>query len=128
MPRRFTLLICLLAALATPIAAHAQTPFSPLPPAVTQPQQQQQQTTTAANTDNGGLDAWQQILLVAGGGILLLGIAWAIVSDARSAAPVEDPTEELEAARLRKETDYRRRKERNRAATKRQRAARKRNR
>jgi hypothetical protein len=129
MPRRFTLLICLLAALAVPVAAHAQSsPFAPLPPAQTTPQATPTVTSSTAGTDNGGLDAWQQVLIFAGGGILLLGIAWAIVSDARSAAPVAESTEETEAARARKEEDIKRRKARNRAAAKRSRQARKRNR
>jgi hypothetical protein len=128
MPRRFALLICLLAALAVPAVAYGQgSPFTPLPPAQTTPQQAPA-VTTASTTDDSGLDAWQQILIFAGGGILLLGIAWAILTDARSRAPVEEPTEELEAARVRKEEDIKRRKARNRAAAKRSRQARKRNR
>lgn len=127
MLRRFTLLICLVA-LAVPVAAHAQqSPFQPLP----QPAPQQQPTptvTTASTDDGGGLDPWQQVLIFAGGGILLLGIAWAIISDARSHAPVEEKTLEQDAARERKEEDLKRRKARNRAAAKRSRAARKRNR
>lgn len=127
MLRRFTLLICL-AALAVPVAAHGQaSPFAPLPPAATTPQAAPTTTSSTSATDDG-LEAWQQILLFAGGGILLLGIAWAIVSDARSVAPAEAPTAELEAARVRKEEDIKRRKARNRAATKRSRQARKRNR
>jgi hypothetical protein len=128
MLRRFTLLICL-AALAVPVAAVAQsTPFAPLPPAQTTPAP----TPTVANTttvaDDGGLKSWQEILIFAGGGILLLGIAWAILADARSVAPTVETTEEGEAARARKEEDLKRRKSKNRAAAKRSRAARKRNR
>lgn len=127
MLRRFTLLICLAACIA-PVAAHAQSsPFAPLPPAVTQPQTPTVTTSSTTTSDNGGLDAWQQVLIFAGGGILLLGIAWAIVSDARSHAPVEESGQQ-EAARLRREEDVKRRKARNRAAGKRSRAARKRNR
>lgn len=129
MLRRLTLLICL-AACAVPVAAHAQSsPFAPLP----QPAPQQQATPTVTSsststTDDGGLSGWQEVLIFAGGGILLLGIAWAIVSDARSHAPAEDRTGEQEAARTRREEDIKRRKARNRAAAKRSRAARKRNR
>jgi hypothetical protein len=127
MPRRFALLITCLAALAVPVAAHGQaSPFAPLPPAQTTPQATP--TTSSTTTTDDGLAGWQQILIFAGGGILLLGIAWAIVSDARSAAPAKEPTEELEAARVRKEEDIKRRKARNRAAAKRSRQARKRNR
>jgi hypothetical protein len=128
MLRRFTLLICLLA-LAAPVAASAQdSPFAPLPPAQTQtpaPVTTQPGTTP---TDNGGLESWQTLLIVLGGGILLLGIAWAIVSDARSVAPTIENTEEREEARQRKEADLKRRKQKNRDAAKRSRAARKRNR
>jgi uncharacterized oligopeptide transporter (OPT) family protein len=128
MLRRFTLLISLLA-LAAPVAASAQdSPFAPLPPAQTQapaPVTTQPGTTPA---DNGGLESWQTLLIVLGGGILLLGIAWAIVSDARSVAPTIENTEEREEARQRKEADLKRRKQKNRDAAKRSRAARKRNR
>ncbi|WCB94171.1 hypothetical protein DSM104299_02900 [Baekduia alba] len=131
MPRRFTLLICLVAALAVPVGiAHAQSsPFAPLPPAATTPDAEPTVTSaTSTTSDDGGLKSWQQILIFAGGGILLLGIAWAIVTDARSHAPVKDDTEEQHESRLRKEEDIKRRKAKNRAATKRSRQARKRNR
>jgi hypothetical protein len=128
MLRRSTLLICLVA-LALPMAAQAQSsPFAPLPPVVTQ--QPTTPTTTVANnvsTGNGGLSSWQQILLFGTGGILLLGIAWLIVRDARSVAPTISSEDQLET-RERREADIKRRKAKNRAATKRSRAARKRNR
>ena len=83
--RRATALAALLLALA-PAAARAQ--FTPLPPA----QGQTQPTVVANNTDNGngGLKDWQEILIFAAGAILLAGIGWAIVSDARSRAPVRE--------------------------------------
>ena len=84
--RRAAALATLLVALA-PAAARAQ--FSPLPPA----QGQTQPTVVVPqNSDNGsgGLKGWQQILIFAAGGILLVGIGWAIVSDARSRAPVRE--------------------------------------
>jgi hypothetical protein len=83
--RRATALAALLLALA-PAAARAQ--FSPLPPA----QGQTQPTVVASQNDsgNGGLKGWQQILIFGAAGILLLGIAWAIVTDARSRAPVRE--------------------------------------
>ena len=127
MLRRFTLLICLVA-LAVPVAAVAQTPFAPLPPAQTTPAPTPTVTSSTSTTDGDGLKSWQEVLIFAGGGILLLGIAWAIVSDARSVAPTADLTEETEASRARKEEDLKRRKTKNRAAAKRSRAARKRNR
>jgi uncharacterized oligopeptide transporter (OPT) family protein len=130
MARRFTLLICLLGALGLPAGiAHAQSsPFAPLPPAQTTPDVQPTVTSSDTSTDNGGLKSWQQILIFAGGGILLIGIAWAIVTDARSHTSSEDDTEERHEARLRKEEDVKRRKARNRAAGKRARESRKRNR
>jgi hypothetical protein len=131
MLRRFTLLICLVAALAVPVAAaHAQSsPFAPLPPASTAPDPTPTVSSpSSSSTGNGGLKSWQQILIFAGGGILLLGIAWAIVSDARQAAPTGDETDAQHEAKLRREEDIKRRKARNRAAAKRSRAARKRNR
>jgi uncharacterized oligopeptide transporter (OPT) family protein len=130
MPRRFTLLICLLAALAVPVAAaHAQdSPFAPLPPVSTTPQQTPTVSSSTDSGDDGGLATWQQVLIFAGGGILLLGIAWAIISDARSAAPTGDETAEQLQSKARREEDIKRRKAKNRAAAKRSRAARKRNR
>lgn len=129
MLRRFTLLICL-AALAVPVAAVAQsTPFAPLPQAQPAPTPTPTATTaTAVTDDSDGLKTWQEVLIFAGGGILLLGIAYAIVSDARSVAPTVEQTEETEASRARKEEDIKRRKAKNRAAAKRSRQARKRNR
>jgi hypothetical protein len=126
MLRRSTLLICLLA-LALPMAAHAQnSPFGPLPPVVTTPPQTPT-VTTSTSSGNGGLAGWQQILLFGSGGILLLGIAWLIVRDAREVAPTITTDDQIET-RERREADVKRRKAKNRAAAKRSRAARKRNR
>jgi D-arabinose 1-dehydrogenase-like Zn-dependent alcohol dehydrogenase len=127
MLRRSTLLICLFA-LALPMAAHAQSsPFAPLPPASTAPAPTPTTTTASSSSGNGGLAGWQQVLIFGAGGILLLGIAWAIVRDARSVAPTIDTDTQLES-RERREEDIKRRKAKNRAAAKRSRAARKRNR
>jgi hypothetical protein len=128
MLRRFTLLICL-AALAAPIAAQAQdSPFAPLPPAQTAAPEPTATSSPSSTTDDGGLKGWQTTLIVLAGGILLLGIAWAIVTDARSVAPAGDEPESKAEAKARQEADLKRRKARNRAAAKRSRAARKRNR
>jgi hypothetical protein len=127
MLRRSTLLICLLA-LVLPAAAHGQaSPFAPLPPPVTTPPTTPTVTTSTTSTSDGGLAGWQQILIFGTGGILLLGIAWLIVRDARSVAPTITSEEQLET-RERREADIKRRKAKNRAAAKRSRAARKRNR
>lgn len=132
MPRRLVLLFCLLIAFSAPIAgiASAQdaSPFAPLPQATTTPQEQTTTTATTSGEDNGGLKAWQQVLIFIGGGVLIAGIGWAILSDARSHAPVADETEVQHAAKLRKEEDIKRRKAKSREASKRARAARKRNR
>jgi hypothetical protein len=114
-------------ALAAPAAAFAQTdPFAPLPPA---PQEQPAQPvrTVADTTDDGGLDRWQEILIFAGGGILLVGIGWAIVADARKNAPVEQG-QGVASAKAAHEADRHRRKQVARERAKRARAARKRNR
>jgi hypothetical protein len=128
MLRRFTLLICLFA-LAAPIAAHAQdSPFAPLPPAQTAPDPVPTATSSSSSSDGGGLAGWQTTLIVVAGGILLLGIAWAIVADARSVAPTGDEPETKAESKARQEADLKRRKARNRAAAKRSRDARKKNR
>lgn len=131
MHRRFVLLICLLLAFSAPVAgvAYAQdaSPFAPLPQATTTPDDTTT-TTTTADDSNGGLQGWQQVLIFLGGGILIAGIGWAILTDARSHAPVEDETETQHIAKLRKEEDIKRRKAKSREASKRARAARKRNR
>jgi hypothetical protein len=134
MLRRLILLICLLA-LALPMVAHAQNPSLDTPPPVLPPvlpsQTPQSQTPTVTNstasTGDDGLAPWQQILLFGSGGILLLGIGWLIVRDARDVAPTISSEEQLET-RERREADIKRRKSKNRASAKRSRAARKRNR
>jgi hypothetical protein len=128
MLRRCTILICLVA-LATPIAAHAQdSPFAPLPPAQTTPEPVPTATSSSNSSDDGGLAGWQTTLIVLAGGILLLGIAWAIVADARSVAPTGDEPESKVESKARQEADLKRRKARNRAAAKRSRDSRKKNR
>jgi hypothetical protein len=129
MLRRCTILICLVA-LATPIAAHAQdSPFAPLPPAQTTPEPVPTATSSSSSSgDDGGLAGWQTTLIVLAGGILLLGIAWAIVADARSVAPTGDEPESKVESKARQEADLKRRKARNRAAAKRSRDSRKKNR
>jgi hypothetical protein len=72
-----------------PTAAAGQgNPLGPLPtPAPTPPE-----TVVVAPSNDGGdgLKGWQELLIFGAGFILLAGIAWAIVSDARSKAPVKD--------------------------------------
>jgi hypothetical protein len=130
MLRRITLLLCLLV-LAAPTAALAQdqSPFTPLPPAQTSaPEPATTDSSSSGSSDGGGLRTWQEILIFVGGGILLLGIAWAIVSDARQAAPTGDEREGVTQAKALREADHKRRKQKARQAGKRARAARRRNR
>jgi hypothetical protein len=129
MLRRVLPLLCLLA-LALPTAAFAQSdnPFGPLnlPPADTTPEPVA--TQSSSSDDNGGLKSWQEVLIILAGGVLIVGIGWAIVADARQNAPTGDETEGKTDAMRRQEADHKRRKAQARAAGKRQRAARRRNR
>ena len=70
------------------VAVAQQDPFGPIPQA---PPQQAPQTTSNAQTDssNDGLSRRQELLIGAAGIVLLVGIGWAIVRDAREAAPVD---------------------------------------
>jgi len=126
--RRPLAIAALLCVLAPPAAALAQNPFGPLP----QAQQPTQTTTTShgssSNTgDSGGLKSWQEILIFMGGVVLIVGIGYGIVTDARRNAPVKEgeeshigePTKPLPKART---------KPVRRAKARQARAARKRNR
>src|SRR3954469_3051008 len=78
-----------LALLATPATVFAQAnPFSPIPQAQTTPTEVV--VAPPANSDDGGLETWQEVLIFGAGLVLLLGIGWAIASDARRRAPVKD--------------------------------------
>ena len=81
---RIITVLCLLALMA-PAAAPAQGPFSPIPPA---PQPQATAPPEEEDDDEEGLTSTQQLLIGLSGIVLLGGIAWAILRDARSAAPV----------------------------------------
>jgi hypothetical protein len=90
-PKRWALVCPAVLALATaPAVAYGQAaPFTPLAPA--QGETQPTVVATQPTTDSGGgLQTWQQVLIFAAGVILLAGIGWAIVSDARSRAPVRE--------------------------------------
>jgi len=126
--RRTLAIAILLCALAPPVAAVAQqSPFSPLPQAQTQAPTTTTSNTSTSNGDSGGLANWQELLIFMGGVALIIGIGYAIVTDARRNAPVKDqelghigePTKQLPKARTKPV-----RREKARAA----RAARKRNR
>jgi hypothetical protein len=125
--RRPIAIAAVLCLLALPAAAVAQNPFGPLP----QSQQQQAPPTTtgSSNTldDGGGLKTWQEILLFLGGVILLGGIGYGIVIDARRNAPVKEG-EEGHIGQPAKSLPKARTKPVRRAQARRARAARKRNR
>ena len=82
--------------LAAPAAALAQSsPFSSLPPA-------QQQTATTpvvtvnnanAQDDSGGISGLGKAAIIGFGALLLAGVAWLILRDAKTAAPVQEVTE-----------------------------------
>ena len=90
--------LALVVVLALAPAAIAQTdsPFNPLPQAPAQTVQTPTvttQTTSQSNVYSDGLKTWQAVLIVLAGLILLIGIAMAIMRDARTRAPIaeEDP-------------------------------------
>jgi hypothetical protein len=92
--RRSLAIAALLCVLAPPAAALAQqNPFAPLP----QPQEPQQTTTSGSTSstsgDSGGLKSWQEILIFMGGVALIVGIGYAIVTDARRNAPLKEGEE-----------------------------------
>jgi hypothetical protein len=84
-----TAVAALLLALAVAVPAAAQdNPLGPLPTPAPEPPET---VVVAPDNDGGdGLNSWQQALIFGGGLILLGGIAYAIVSDARRRAPVTD--------------------------------------
>ncbi|HEX8207894.1 MAG TPA: hypothetical protein VF587_17650 [Solirubrobacteraceae bacterium] len=84
---RFAALLCVLALFA-PGAAFAQGggAFDPIPPA---PPEQPAPAEAPEEEDDDGLNSTQQLLIALSGFVLLFGIGWAIVRDARGAAPVE---------------------------------------
>ena len=93
----FLTALALVAALAVSPAAFAQggSPFNQLPQAPAQTVQRTTSTSPAqTNQYSDGLQTWQAVLIVLGGIILLLGIAFAIMRDARARAPVDEAQEQ----------------------------------
>src|SRR3954463_1855447 len=87
---RFAAPLATLALLGAPAAALGQAnPFNPLPQGQTVPTEVVV-APPSNNSDSGGLATWQQVLIFGAGLVLLLGIGWAIASDARRRAPVKD--------------------------------------
>jgi hypothetical protein len=89
---RLTVLLALLALAAPGTAVAQQNPFAPLPqPAPdTSTQAQAPPPTTTSSTDSGGLGTMGDVLLYGSGALLLFGMGWLIVRDARRRAPVEE--------------------------------------
>lgn len=86
-------LAAVLLALAAPAGALAQSPLtSPLPPAPQQPTPTvaPAPSNSTSSSNSSGLNGTQEALIIAAGIVLLLGIGWAIVRDARSRAPVAE--------------------------------------
>lgn len=82
-------LAILLAVLAVPGAALGQSsPFAPLPQSAPEPPPTVVVDRNAGG--GGGLAGWQEALILGAGLVLLVGIGYAIVADARSKAPVTE--------------------------------------
>lgn len=91
--RRPLAIAALLWVLAAPAAALAQNPFGPLPQPVTPTPTTTTSNTTTTSGDSGGLASWQEVLIFLGGVVLIVGIGYAIVTDARRNAPVREGEE-----------------------------------
>ena len=128
MLRRPLAIAAVLCVLAPPAAALAQNPFGPLPQPVT-PTTDTSTTsgTTTTSGDSGGLASWQEVLIFLGGVALIVGIGYAIVTDARRNAPVREG-EEGHIGERTKPLPKARTKPVRRAKSRQARAARKRNR
>ncbi|HET8535815.1 MAG TPA: hypothetical protein VFL73_01430 [Solirubrobacteraceae bacterium] len=93
MLRRPLAIAAVLCVLAPPAAALAQSPFSPLPQPVEPTTTTTSNNTTTTSGDSGGLASWQEVLIFLGGVVLIIGIGYAIVTDARRNAPVREGEE-----------------------------------
>jgi hypothetical protein len=92
--RRRIAIAAVLCLLAAPTAALAQNPFGPLPqPAAPSTDTTTSNTSTSTSGDSGGLQSWQEVLMFLGGVVLIVGIGYAIVTDARRNAPVKEGEE-----------------------------------
>ena len=106
--------------------AAAQDPFGPVAPA---PQPEPAPAPPPPPEEDEGLNRTQELLIGGAGLVLLFGIGWAIVRDARAAAPVdaEHPMNERERSKGSRKPPQRRVKQ-GRARAKAARQARKKNR
>ncbi len=68
-------------------AAAQSSPFTPLLPPPQAPAPAPVRTPPSSSTDNGGLSAGAKTGLLLAGGLLIAGISWVIVRDARRSAP-----------------------------------------
>ena len=127
---RLALLLLVCSQLAWPAAAVAQgSPFGPIPQ--TPPEQAPAPAPTNTDPADDGLSERQQLLIGLASVALIAGIAWAILRDAKSAAPAETrgPLGEETGEKVRgTRTPPKRRVKQNRAKAKTARQARKRNR
>lgn len=120
--RRLAAIALLVVVAGLPSSALAQSdPFGPTPTPLAQ---QQQPAPTSPSSDDDGLSTRQTALIVLGGAILLFGIGWVILSDAKHRAPTSE--EELHGPKH--DAHHQARKAQARAKAKRARASRKRNR
>lgn len=123
-----TLVALLVVGLAAPAAAQEGAPFGPDDsPLTPEPEQPEPAPVEPVEPDDGGLGGWQVGLLLGATVVLLGGIAFSIVRDARRAAPV-DPDEGPDPDEERAERERRRKRSSSRRKGKAARAARRRNR
>ena len=127
MLRRPLAIAAVLCVLAPPVAALAQNPFGPLPQAAPTTDTTTSNNMTTTSGDSGGLASWQEVLMFMGGVALIVGIGYAIVTDARRNAPVKEGEEGHIGERVRPLPKARTKPVR-RAKSRQARAARKRNR
>jgi hypothetical protein len=91
MVARFSLLLAILALAAPPAALAQSNPFAPIPQAPPDTTPTVQQPTSNQNAaDSGGLSTAGEISLYGAGALLLFGMGWLIVRDARRRAPIEE--------------------------------------
>jgi hypothetical protein len=92
---RLTILLSTLALLAgagAPAALAQDNPFGPIPPAPPEqpaPAEEEDDDNASPFGEDEGITERQQLLIILGGGILVVGIAWFILRDARRSAPAE---------------------------------------
>ena len=90
---RLTILLCalvLLAGAGAPAALAQDNPFGPIPQAPPeQPAPPESDEDADPFGEDEGISETQQLMIILGGGLLVLGIAWFILRDARRSAPPE---------------------------------------